>query len=86
MEVDLIAARLAVLMYCIRKALRVHDYRDNVRTDAHTKKYFDCSMILGLNECVFNTNYRLMQVKSIAECSLRSILQYFDMHLATFCH
>ena len=26
---------------------------------------------------VFKTNYRLMQVKSIAECSKRSILQYF---------
>ena len=26
---------------------------------------------------VFNTNYRLMQVKSIAECSKGSILQYF---------
>ena len=26
---------------------------------------------------VFNTNYRLMQVKSIAECSKRSILQNF---------
>ena len=26
---------------------------------------------------VFKTNYRLMQVKSIAECSKGSILQYF---------
>ena len=26
---------------------------------------------------VFNIDYRLMQVKSIAECSKRSILQYF---------
>ena len=26
---------------------------------------------------VFNTNYHLMQVKSIEECSKRSILQYF---------
>ena len=26
---------------------------------------------------VYKTNYRLMQVKSIAECSKRSILQYF---------
>ena len=26
---------------------------------------------------VFNTNYRLMQIKSIAECSKGSILQYF---------
>ena len=26
---------------------------------------------------VFNTNYRLMQVKSIAECSKGSILSYF---------
>ena len=70
MEVDLIAPCLAVLMNCIRKVLVVHDYRVSVRTDAHTKKYFDCSMILGLDECVFNTSYRLMQVKSIAECSL----------------
>ena len=27
--------------------------------------------------CVFNTNFRLMQVKRIAECSKGSILQYF---------
>ena len=29
---------------------------------------------------VFKTDYRLMQVKSIAECSNVSILQYFDLH------
>ena len=29
---------------------------------------------------VFKTNYRLMQVKSIAGCSQGSILQYFDLH------
>ena len=29
---------------------------------------------------VFKTEYRLMQVKSIAECSKRSILQYFQAH------
>ena len=27
-----------------------------------------------------------MQVKSIAECSKGSNLQYFDLHLATICH
>ena len=31
---------------------------------------------------VFNTNYRLMQVKSIAECSKGSILQYFSPSLS----
>ena len=31
---------------------------------------------------VFKTNYRLMQVKSIAECSLWSILQYFRPSLS----
>ena len=31
---------------------------------------------------VFNTNYRLMQVKSIAECSKGSILQYFQPSLS----
>ena len=30
---------------------------------------------------VFKTNYRLMQVKSIAECSKWSILQYFRTSL-----
>ena len=30
----------------------------------------------------FNTNYRLMQVKSIAECSIGSILQYFQPSLS----
>ena len=29
------------------------------------------------NKIVFETDYRLMQVKSIAECSTGSILQYF---------
>ena len=33
---------------------------------------------------VFNTNYRLMQVKSIAKCSPWSILQYFRPTLS--CH
>ena len=31
---------------------------------------------------VFKTNYRLMQVKSIAECSKASILQYFRPSLS----
>ena len=31
---------------------------------------------------VFNTDYRLMQVKSIAECSKGSILQYFRPSLS----
>ena len=31
---------------------------------------------------VFKTNYRLMQVKSIAECSKGSILQYFQLALS----
>ena len=31
---------------------------------------------------VFKTNYRLMQVKSIAECSRGSILQYFQPSLS----
>ena len=31
---------------------------------------------------VFNTDYRLMQVKSIAECSKGSILQYFQPALS----
>ena len=31
---------------------------------------------------VFNTDYRLMQVKSIAECSNGSILQYFRPSLS----
>ena len=31
---------------------------------------------------VFNTNYRLMQVKNIAECSKGSILQYFRPSLS----
>ena len=36
----------------------------------------------------FKANYRLMQVKSIAECSKGSILQYFRPSLteATICH
>ena len=31
---------------------------------------------------VFNTNYRLMQFKNIAECSKGSILQYFQPSLS----
>ena len=33
---------------------------------------------------VFKTNYRLMQVKSIAKCSKRSILQYFRPSLSNY--
>ena len=32
--------------------------------------------------CFFKTNYRLMQVKSIAECFTESILQYFQPSLS----
>ena len=31
---------------------------------------------------ILMTNGSLMKVESIAECSPRSILQYFDLHLA----
>ena len=34
------------------------------------------------NKCFFKTNYRLMQAKSIAECSKGSILQYFRPSLS----
>ena len=34
---------------------------------------------------VFKTNYRLMQVKSIAECSNRAFCNTFDLHKATIC-
>ena len=34
---------------------------------------------------VFKNVYRLMQVKSIAECSKRAFCNAFDLHLATFC-
>ena len=33
----------------------------------------------------FNTDYRLMQVKSIAECSKRAYYNAFDLHLASIC-
>ena len=32
--------------------------------------------------CFFNTDYRLIQIKSIAECSKASILQYFRTSLS----
>ena len=32
---------------------------------------------------VFKTNYRLMQVKNIAECSKRAFCNTFDLHKAT---
>ena len=35
---------------------------------------------------IFKTNYRLMQVKSIAEYSKGSILQYFQPSLSCVCH
>ena len=35
---------------------------------------------------VFKTNYRLMQVKSIAECTKGSILQYFRPSLSYLYH
>ena len=34
---------------------------------------------------VFKTNYHLMQVKSIAECSKRVFCNTFNLHLATIC-
>ena len=35
---------------------------------------------------IFKTDYRLMQVKSIAECSKRTFYNTFDLHKATICH
>ena len=34
---------------------------------------------------VFKTDYHLMHVKSIAECSLGAFCNTFDLHLATIC-
>ena len=44
------------------------DYDENLCKNGHSQKD---------GKLVFKTNYRLMQVKSIAECSKGSILQYF---------
>ena len=35
---------------------------------------------------VFKTDYRLMQVKSIAECSKGTFCNTFDLDSATICH
>ena len=35
---------------------------------------------------VFKTNYRLMQFKSIAECSLGAFCNTFDLYLAINCY
>ena len=46
-------------------------------TNVHTVKPMQNGHSQKDRKLVFKTNYRLMQVKSIAECSKRSILQYF---------
>ena len=35
--------------------------------------------------CFFKTDYRIMQVKSIAECSQRAFCNTFDLHLSPIC-
>ena len=50
---------------CMHICLLTADYTVNPVLSGHSKN---------------KTNYRLMQVKSIAECSNGSILQYFDLH------
>ena len=64
---------------------RVHTAGPNGRTEKplikNTKIDFQdrLSLNAGQKYCklIFKTDYRLMQVKSIAECSKGSILQYF---------
>ena len=47
-------------------------------------KYHVCSTTCEKEDrkLIFKTNYRLIQVKSIAECSKWSILQYFQPSLS----
>ena len=48
----------------------------------HTVKHVQNGHSQKDQNMVFNTNYRLMQVKRIAECSKGSILQYFRPSLS----
>ena len=53
------------------------------RTDGRTVRLLYASQSsFGVIKMVFNTDYRLMQVESIAECSKGSILQYFRPSLS----
>ena len=63
----------------------IHSYLVGLQADLETRPISRDTVKPILNshtqkedqKLVFNTNYRLMQVKSIAECSPWSILQYF---------
>ena len=61
----------AVFLLCFFKLLNILTVKPVLR--GHSKRR---------TKLVFKTNYRLMQVKSIAECSNGSILQYFGPSLS----
>ena len=54
----------------------------NIWKNASTVKPVKMGHSQKERKLVFNNNYRLMQVKSIAECSKRNILQYFRPSLS----
>ena len=49
------------------------------------KLYFLTSQIGYLLNFFFKTDYRMMQVKSIAECSQGAFCNTFDLHLVPIC-
>ena len=64
------------------KYIRNRDDDINLKNDSRTVKLITVKPVLSghskrITKLVFKTDYRLMQVKSIAECSNGSILQYF---------
>ena len=65
----------------------------NFYITAHSQQLnFPCTVKLDL-KChskktktwVFKIDYRLVQVKSVAECSKRAFCSTFDLHQATIC-
>ena len=60
--------QLTLLNEILKKWVRPGNARNTVQQNGHSQKYW---------KWLFRTNYRLMQVIRIAECSKGSILQYF---------
>ena len=59
---------------------------------SHNLVYFICTILPVLSghskrrpKLTFKTDYCLMQVKSIAECSKKALCNTFDLHEATIC-
>ena len=71
-------------MYILMKeSHKIYDHSEHYKIGQYSKPCLERPLKNNTqNCCCFNTDYRLMQVKSITECS-KAFCNTFDLHFAT---